>query len=62
MNDIFANIENLDLQKIKASRQEHEIRLNELRGLLIGCARKIKVFMVIAAYKQKMGLSQLRGH
>ncbi len=45
--------ETLDFKKIKAAFQEQEIRLNELRGLLIGCARKIKIFIVIAEYKQK---------
>ncbi|HHF7343712.1 TPA: hypothetical protein ACPSKB_000107 [Legionella feeleii] len=42
----------IDLKAVKASFQEHEERFNELRGQLMSCARKIKVFMVIAEYKQ----------
>jgi hypothetical protein len=42
----------IDLKVVKASFQEHEERFNELRGQLMSCARKIKIFMVIAEHKQ----------
>ena len=42
----------IDLKAVKASFQEHEERFSELRGQLMSCARKIKIFMVIAEHKQ----------
>ncbi|MCE0723982.1 hypothetical protein [Legionella resiliens] len=43
----------LDLKKVKTAFQEHEARFYELRGHIISCARKIKIFMLIVDYKQK---------
>lgn len=42
----------IDLKVFKASFQKHEERFNELRGQLMSCARKIKIFMIIAEHKQ----------
>ncbi|HAT9211485.1 hypothetical protein SCP20_00385 [Legionella pneumophila serogroup 1] len=44
-------VECLDLEAIKAKYNENEAHFNLLRGTLISCARKIKIFSIIATQK-----------
>lgn len=47
------NETSVEIEKITDNFKKHENLFNELRGQVISCARKIKIFMIISEHKLK---------